>query len=74
MIMMENDLEAEGIDCMMDRTNDKEGDFERQLQDLRKECVSEKSQKSYLISVTNMINWFAININEVQYDGFIPLM
>ena len=46
----------------------------RQLQDLRKACVSEKSQNNYLISVTNMINLFAININKVQYDGLIPLM
>ena len=73
-IMMENGLEAEGIDRIMGRTNDKEEDFERQLQELRRACVSAKSQNNYLISVTHMINWFAMNINEVQYDGFIPLM
>ena len=73
-IMMENGLEAEGIDHMMGRTNDEDEDFERQLQDLRKACVSEKSQNNYLISVTNMINWFATNMNESQNDGFIPLM
>ena len=70
-IMMENSLEAEGIDCIMGHTNDKEEDFERQLQELRKACVSEKSQNNYLISVTNMINWFAMNTNKVQYDGLI---
>ena len=56
MIVMENDLEAEGINCMKGRTNDKDRDFKRQLQDLRKACVTEKSQKNYHISVTNMIN------------------
>ena len=55
-IMMENGLEAEGIDRIMGRTNDKEEDFERQLQEMRKACVGEKSQNNYLISVTNMIN------------------
>ena len=58
----------------MGRTNDKEEDFKRQLQELRNTCVSEKSQDNYLISVTNMNNWFAMNTNEVQYDGLIPLM
>ena len=41
---MENGLEAEAIDRIMGRTYDKEEDFERQLQELRKACVSEKSQ------------------------------
>ena len=72
-IMMENGLEAEGIDYIMGRTNDKEEDFGRQLQELRKACVSVKSHSNYLISVTNMINCFAMNTNKVQYDGFIPL-
>ena len=58
---MENGLEAEAIDRIMGRTYDKEEDFERQLQELRKACVSDKSQNNYLTSVTNMINWFAMN-------------
>ena len=45
-----------------------------QLQELRKACVSDKSQNNYLTSVTNMINWFATNTNKVQYDGLILLM
>ena len=73
-IMMENDLEAERIDRTMGRANDDEEDLERQLQELRKACVSVKSQNNYLISVTNMMNWFVINTNKVQHDGFIPLM
>ena len=71
---MENGLEAEGIDRTIGRTNDNEEDFKRQLQELRKACVRDKSQNSYLTSVTNMINWFMINTNKVQYDGFIPLI
>ena len=61
MIMIENGLEAEGTGRIMGRTNDEEEDFERQLQELRKACVSEKSQNDYLTSLTNMINWFAMS-------------
>ena len=74
MILMENDMEAEGIDLMMECASENNINFESQLQDLRKTCVSGKSQNNYPISVTNMINRFSTNINEVQYGGFCPLM
>ena len=74
LIKMDNSLEAEGINCMMGCTNNENGDFEKQSQDLRKVCVSEKSQNNYLMSLINMINWFALNTNKLQYNGFIPLM
>ena len=57
LIMMENSLEAEGIDHMMELTNDKEGAVTRFEEGM---CKLKKSQNNYLI------NGFAININEVQ--------
>ena len=62
--MMKIGLEAGGINCIMGYINDEDGDFKRQLQVLRKACVNEKSWNNYVISVTNMINWLTININE----------
>ena len=49
----QNGMEAERIDCTMGRTNDEEGDFKRQIQDLRIACASEKFQNNYLIYLTN---------------------
>ena len=40
---MEKSLEGEGTDPLMGCTIDKDGVFERLLQDLREACVCEKS-------------------------------
>ena len=68
MIMME---EGEAIEEEEHRTyhvNIDEVDFERTLQNLRRACLSEKSQNKYKCSMTNMINWFAVHGPEQVHD------
>ena len=53
--------------------NRDEADYNEVIQELRKNCVSESSQKSYMGSMVNMLNWFARNEQSDDYRGPRPL-
>ena len=72
MIMMEDGEAVEEEERRTGRVNEDEVEFERTLQNLRKACVSEKSQNSYLCSMTNMINCFAVH-GPVEVQGVLPM-
>ena len=70
MIMMEEGEEVEEEEARIGTVNEDEVSFERVIQDLRKACVSDKSQNNYMCSMTNMINWFAVHEGDDQNSGF----
>lgn len=61
MIMFEEGEAVQEEERRTGQVNEDEANFERTLQNLRKACVSEKSQNNYMCSMTNMINWFAVH-------------
>ena len=70
--MMEEGEAVEEEDYRTGQVNVDEANFERTLQNLRRVCVSEKSQNNYMCSMTNVINWFAVHGSE-QVHGVRPL-
>ena len=70
MIMMEEGEDIEEEEARTGTVNDDEVSFERVIQDLRKACVSDKSQNNYMCSMTNMINWFAVHEGDDRNSSF----
>ena len=71
MIMMEEGKAIEEVERRTGQADEDDANFERVLQNLRKACVSEKSQNNYLCSMTNMINWSVAHADDKIIDNHL---
>ena len=53
--------------------NADEDNFDQQMRDLHRACVSEKSQQSYIGSMVLMLNWLVRKSFDDLYTGFQPV-
>ena len=53
--------------------NADEDNFDEQMRALRRAVVSEKSQRNYISSSANFINWYAGKAHDQTFSGFQPL-
>ena len=65
--------QIENIERATGAVNTDEEDFNQQMSDLRRACVSEKSERSYIGSMVLMINWFVNNSFDDSYTGVQPV-
>lgn len=65
--------QLEAVERATGQRNRDEEEFDRQLSDLRKACVSEKSQTSYIGSMVLMLNWFVRKSFDDSYAGYQPV-